>query len=204
MNLVAWLNHKGYKIAKNVFVGSKIPDLIAHKKNEILAFEEKKNASEITDAIGQCLHYLEEANKVFIVLPKKEINSISKETFNVLRKYGIGLIGNGKNIDILITPKKFKSKNKRILVELSKKEVKYNQPSQLTKKLKDKIIDVLKKHPDGLTILDVARIIETNRNTVTKYIYELSGAGVIEYRKIGTAKLCFLTKKGRKTRGSML
>jgi len=204
MDLIAWLNHKGYKIAKNVFLGSKIPDLIAYKKNEILAFEEKKNASEITDAIGQCLHYLEEANKVFIVLPKKEIDSVSQETLNVLRKHGIGLIGNGKNIDILITPKKFISKNKRVLKELSEKEIEYKKSTQLTEKLKDKIIDTLEKHPEGLTILDISRILGVNRATVTKYVYELSGASLITHRKIGSAKLCFLAKKGEKRKGLML
>jgi hypothetical protein len=55
MDLIAWLNHKGYKIAKNVFLGSKIPDLIAYKKNEILAFEEKKNAEEIQSVIGDSI-----------------------------------------------------------------------------------------------------------------------------------------------------
>jgi DNA-binding MarR family transcriptional regulator len=204
MDLVAWLNHKGYKITKNVFLGSKIPDLIAYKKNEILAFEEKKNASEITDAIGQCLHYLEEANKVIIVLPKKEISFISQETLNVLRRHGIGLIENGKNIDILITPKKFISKNKRILKELSKKEVKYKKSTQLTEKLKDKIIEILKKNPEGLTILDISRTLGVNRGTVTKYIYQLSGANLITHRKIGTAKLCFLVKKGEKRKEVLL
>ena len=33
---------------------------------------------------------------------------------------------------------------------------------------------------------------------ITKYIYELSGAGIIVQRKIGTAKLCFLAKYVKK------
>jgi predicted transcriptional regulator len=65
-------------------------------------------------------------------------------------------------------------------------------------KIREGIIETLKKNPQGLTILDISKILEVNRNTVTKYIYELSGASVIEHRKIGTAKLCFLSKKGEK------
>ena len=65
-------------------------------------------------------------------------------------------------------------------------------------KIREGIIEALRKNPQGLTILDISKVLEVNRNTVTKYIYELSGAGVIEHRKIGTAKLCFLNKKGEK------
>jgi len=65
-------------------------------------------------------------------------------------------------------------------------------------RIRERIIDTLKKHPNGLTILDISKIIGVNRNTATKYIYELSGAGIIEHRKISTAKVCFLSKKGEK------
>lgn len=65
-------------------------------------------------------------------------------------------------------------------------------------KIRERVVETLKKHPEGLTILDISKILGTNRNTVTKYIYELSGAGLIEHRKIGTAKLCFLSKKMEK------
>ena len=65
-------------------------------------------------------------------------------------------------------------------------------------KIREGVIEALRKNPQGLTILEISKILEVNRNTVTKYIYELSGAGVIEHRKIGTAKLCFLNKKGEK------
>ena len=57
-----------------------------------------------------------------------------------------------------------------------------------------KIIGLLSKHPHGLTILEIANSLDINRNTITKYIYELSGAGVITQRKVSTAKLCLLTK----------
>jgi len=69
--------------------------------------------------------------------------------------------------------------------------------------IREKIIEVLKKNPQGLTIMDISKILEINRATITKYLYELSGAGVVTHRKIGTAKLCFLAKKGEK-RGEWL
>ena len=55
-----------------------------------------------------------------------------------------------------------------------------------------RIVQLLKKHPQGLTITDISNFLGLNRNTVTKYIYELSGAGVIVQRRIGAAKLCYL------------
>lgn len=59
---------------------------------------------------------------------------------------------------------------------------------------RERIIELLKSRPDGLTILDIASSLSANRNTITKYIYELYGAGIIVQRKIGAAKLCFLSK----------
>lgn len=63
---------------------------------------------------------------------------------------------------------------------------------------RERIIGLLRSKPDGLTILDIANSLEANRNTITKYIYELSGSGIITQRKIGVAKLCFLTKYAKK------
>ncbi|MEK6909940.1 MAG: HTH domain-containing protein [Candidatus Aenigmatarchaeota archaeon] len=63
---------------------------------------------------------------------------------------------------------------------------------------RERIVELLKSKPDGLTILDIANSLEANRNTITKYIYELSGSGIITQRKIGVAKLCFLTKYVKK------
>lgn len=62
---------------------------------------------------------------------------------------------------------------------------------------RERIVDILRKNPDGLTILDISTALNANRNTITKYIYELSGLGVISQRKIGTAKLCFIGKDAK-------
>ncbi|MBI2547601.1 MAG: hypothetical protein HYW23_04120 [Candidatus Aenigmarchaeota archaeon] len=63
---------------------------------------------------------------------------------------------------------------------------------------RERILELLKSRPDGLTILDISIQLRANRNTITKYIYELSGAGVINQRRIGVAKLCSLSKYARR------
>lgn len=63
---------------------------------------------------------------------------------------------------------------------------------------REQIIEVLKKHPEGLTITTISELTKLHRHTVTKYIYELRGADLIYERDIGPAKLCYikgLTKK---------
>ena len=57
---------------------------------------------------------------------------------------------------------------------------------------REKIISILKKHPEGLTILNISKLIGANRTTVAKYIYGLIAEGLISQRKVGPAKLCYL------------
>jgi uncharacterized repeat protein (TIGR01451 family) len=54
------------------------------------------------------------------------------------------------------------------------------------------IINILRKNPDGLTITSIAEFAKMHRHTATKYVYELKGAGVINERDVGSAKLCYL------------
>lgn len=58
--------------------------------------------------------------------------------------------------------------------------------------IRERIVELLGDHPEGMTILGIAQALELNRNTVTKYIYELSGAGILVQRRVGSAKLCFI------------
>lgn len=58
--------------------------------------------------------------------------------------------------------------------------------------LEARILDYLKKHPEGITILDLSEALGAHRHTVTKYVYHLEGSGKIVIRKIGFAKLCYL------------
>jgi transposase len=57
------------------------------------------------------------------------------------------------------------------------------------------IIELLKIHPEGLTIASISKIIGLHRHTCTKYIHELIGAGAIIQRNVGVAKLCYLENK---------
>lgn len=54
------------------------------------------------------------------------------------------------------------------------------------------IINTLRKNPEGLTLTSIAELAGLHRHTATKYIYELKGAGVINERDVGSAKLCCL------------
>ena len=58
--------------------------------------------------------------------------------------------------------------------------------------MEKRIINHLKKNPQGLMISEIADAIGVHRHTVTKYIYKLEGAGLIKIRKVGIAKLCYL------------
>ena len=54
---------------------------------------------------------------------------------------------------------------------------------------KDLTAELLKKHPEGLTILEIAGLLKISRNTVAVALAELKGAGLIRIRAIGMAKL---------------
>ena len=61
--------------------------------------------------------------------------------------------------------------------------------------VRDKILVLLKKHPQGLTILEISELLGVSRITIAKYVYGLTVEGLIKQRQIGPAKLCYL--KGR-------
>ena len=61
--------------------------------------------------------------------------------------------------------------------------------------LKEKIIKILSEHPEGLHIMGLTPLVGAHRHTVTKYIHELIGAGIIYQREIGTVKICYLSSK---------
>jgi predicted transcriptional regulator len=64
--------------------------------------------------------------------------------------------------------------------------------------VRDRILNILKNHPEGLTIKDIAGEIGMTRHSVTKYIYQLLGEKSIRFRDVGTAKLCYLCGKNAK------
>ncbi len=63
---------------------------------------------------------------------------------------------------------------------------------------REKIIENLKEHPEGLTILNIAENTKINRITVSKYIFGMVSGGLIFQRKVGPAKLCYLKRKNQK------
>jgi len=58
--------------------------------------------------------------------------------------------------------------------------------------IKQKVIVVLSKHPEGLIVNEISNLLGIHRHTLTKYIYQLVGEQLIYQRKIGSAKLCCL------------
>ena len=57
---------------------------------------------------------------------------------------------------------------------------------------RERIIKVLKEHPEGMTLTNISKVIGMNRLTVSKYVYGLIVEDLILERKIGPAKLCCL------------
>ncbi len=54
---------------------------------------------------------------------------------------------------------------------------------------KELVARLLKKNTDGLTVIEIARILKISRNTVAVALAELKGARQIRIRPIGKAKL---------------
>jgi len=62
-------------------------------------------------------------------------------------------------------------------------------------KIKEKIIEILEKHLEGLTIQDLSEIIGVHRQTITKYILVLEALGIVYRRSVGSATLHYLKEK---------
>jgi predicted transcriptional regulator len=67
---------------------------------------------------------------------------------------------------------------------------------------KSRIIEVLKKYPEGLTIQDISKILKAHRQTVSKYILVLEAVGLVYRRRIGPITLNYLKKFVSKNWGS--
>ena len=63
---------------------------------------------------------------------------------------------------------------------------------------RDKIIVLLKKHPEGLTIMEIAELLDVSRITIAKYVYGLTVEEMVRQRQVGPAKLNYLEKKAMK------
>ena len=60
------------------------------------------------------------------------------------------------------------------------------------KNAKELIINTLRNHPEGLMLTEIAKILQMNRFTVTKYIHELIGSGSVFQKEAAAAKICYL------------
>jgi len=60
-------------------------------------------------------------------------------------------------------------------------------------RVEEKIIKILREHPEGLPILEIAKLVGVHRHTITKYIYHLARTGAVYQRNVAAAKLCYLS-----------
>jgi len=54
---------------------------------------------------------------------------------------------------------------------------------------KEKIVELLKKRPDGLTIAEIAKELGISRNTAVVVLAELKGAELVHIRPVGMANI---------------
>ena len=60
---------------------------------------------------------------------------------------------------------------------------------------KEKVIKLLKKNTDGLTIIEIVNHLKISRNTVLVILAELKGEKAIRIRPVGKAKLHYWRNK---------
>jgi len=59
----------------------------------------------------------------------------------------------------------------------------------LKKKIADRIITLLQKNPQGLSITEIITVLKLNRNTAGRYLETLLISGLVEMRPLGMAKI---------------
>jgi len=59
----------------------------------------------------------------------------------------------------------------------------------------EKIKRALRSHPRGMSITDLAKSLQTNRNSVAKYLDIMLTSGEVEMKKVCTAKLYYLSQR---------
>ena len=57
---------------------------------------------------------------------------------------------------------------------------------------KNLIIKILREHPEGLMLSEIAELTGMNRLTVTKYVHELMGSKSVFQKKVAAARVCYL------------
>lgn len=194
-DLADWFYKQKYSTFHNVPLGGKFPDMVAFKDKQVIAVEEKKHALEIPTAMGQCLIYQLQANKVFIGLPQEEINLISIQTVNLLKKYGIGLLSLNEKTKIIIDAKDTHTKNSDLIKKLEERIKGEEVEKKGKENLAEEILEILKVYPEGLTIEELSNYLRITRTTTSKYLYGLVVGKRIKVREIGKTKLHYLPNK---------
>ncbi len=65
----------------------------------------------------------------------------------------------------------------------------------LSREITERIRVVLENHPEGLSITDLVRSVDINRNTAGRYLESLLHSGQVEMRRFGMAKIYTLAKR---------
>ena len=65
--------------------------------------------------------------------------------------------------------------------------------------MRERLLAKLKKHPEGLTIIELSEALGITRQTAGKYVFGLISEDIVKVRKVGPAKLCFLKTRGKKS-----
>ncbi|OPX63156.1 MULTISPECIES: PAS domain-containing protein [unclassified Methanoregula] len=65
----------------------------------------------------------------------------------------------------------------------------------LSREITARIREVLEKHPEGLSITDLVKSVDINRNTAGRYLENLLLSGQVEMRRFGMAKLYTLARR---------
>lgn len=65
----------------------------------------------------------------------------------------------------------------------------------LNRSITERIREVLEKHPEGISITDLVRSVDVNRNTAGRYLENLLHSGQVEMRRFGMAKMYTLAKR---------
>ena len=68
----------------------------------------------------------------------------------------------------------------------------------MSKEKKELVIELLKKNSDGLTVIEISKLLKISRNTVAVALAGLEGAGLIRVREVGRAKLNYFKEGAKK------
>jgi Mn-dependent DtxR family transcriptional regulator len=67
----------------------------------------------------------------------------------------------------------------------------------MDEKKKRKVLDLLSKNRDGLTVIEISKLLDVSRNTCSVILANLDGAGLIRVREVGKCKLHYLKEEDR-------